>query len=118
MAFDIIDKIDDKLKDLEENIDEDEVPPWYGEKEASQDTEKSERYRKNEDDNKTVIEIFLSDSITENMISIDIENNVLQIEIENEDNFEYELSNDENEDSISAKHYNDQSKLEIIINKN
>lgn len=118
MAFDIIDKIDDKLEELEENIDEDDVPPWYGEKETSKETETTEKYRKNEDDNKTVIEIFLSDSVTDDMISIDIEDDVLQIEIEDEDNFEYKLSNDENEDSISAKHYNDQSKLEITVNKN
>lgn len=118
MGFDIIDKIDNKLGELEENIDDDEVPPWFGEKETSKDERESERYRKNEDDDKTVIEIFLSDSVTDDMISIDIENDVLQIEIEGEDNFEYKLSDNENKNSINAKHYDNQNKLEITVNKN
>lgn len=115
MVFDDIrDKIDDKLEEIEQDLDEDEIPPWTGEKKTTDNKDENDFYELNENDEVTVIDIFIPDSSSEEDVSINKNENILEIDILGESfDFEYEIERDEPD--IDAKFYTDENKLKIRI---
>lgn len=131
----ILDRIEDKLEKYEEEMDEDEVPPWYGseseEEEDSTEEDPTEdespdmttvgSFNLDEDDEEVTIRILLP-GVPEDNIEVTLEEDgVLLIDVEesetvDERNYQYELPEDADPTSIQADY--DQGLLVITVGRN
>lgn len=118
MVFDdILDKVDSKLEEMEEEIDEEDVPPWFGEKDTNNDgSEKDQMYELNEGEDLTVINIFIPETSSRDDVFIDLDDDTLVIDIDGEPfDFEYDIDEKVSTDDIEAKHYSEDNKLKITL---
>lgn len=130
----ILDRIEDKLEKYEEEMDEDEVPPWYGSKgetdsatgedstgDESPDMTTVGSFNLDEDDEEVTIRILLP-GVPEDNIEVTLEEDgVLRIDVEesetvDERNYQYELPEDADPTSIQADY--DQGLLVITVGRN
>lgn len=123
----IIDRIEDKIEEYEENMDDD-VPPWYGKDEDSGESKVEEptktksqgdSFELQEGDNQITILVKLP-GVPEDNIELKSDGDSLYIEIEETDNFderkyEYELPEDADVQSISADYNN--GLLEVTVDR-
>lgn len=126
----IKDHLENKLEKIEEDMDEDEVPPWFGEKErttdSSEGTEQDETsvhgsFSLDESEDATVIELEVPGYPKDNLdVSLDGDS-LLVITAEGtedreERTYEYELPSDANPAGIDAE-YN-YGVLEVTVPRN
>lgn len=118
MVFDeILDKFDSKLEEIEDEIDDEDVPPWFGEKETdTNNSENDQMYELKEGDDLTVINIFIPDTSSRDDVFIDLDDGVLVIDIQGEPfDFEYQVEEEVSKEDIEAKHYSEENKLKITL---
>jgi HSP20 family molecular chaperone IbpA len=125
----IFDKLEDKLKEYEQNMDEEEIPPWVGSKDkrksdadsdnSGENTENDQSKNLNnsvgafdleETDSHIKINVALP-GVPENNIELTREDSNLKINIEGSDRveertYEYQLPDDADKSSIEADYVN------------
>jgi HSP20 family molecular chaperone IbpA len=123
MGFDrILDKIENKLEEYEKEMDEDEIPPWVGSEERSEEVESDSNDTSGNmgdtfgafDLEETASEVTINlalPGVPEDNIELTLESSDLQINVEDSENFdertyEYELPEDAETSSIEADYVN------------
>lgn len=123
----ILDRIEDKIEEYEDEMDEDEVPPWYGSGNDEQTDESSGddmtsvgSFNLDEGDDEVTIRILLP-GVPEDNIEVSLEETgALRIDVEEsetvgERNYEYNLPDNAVLDSIDADY--DQGLLLITVSR-
>lgn len=123
--------VEDKLEEIEEDMDEDEIPPWFGEKKrTSESDESTDTHEETEDrgsfsleesEDATVIEIEVPGYPKDNLdVSLDGDS-LLVITAEGTQNreertYEYELPSDANVSEVDAQY--EYGVLEVTVPRN
>lgn len=120
------DHIEDKLREIEEDMDEDEIPPWFGEKEKSSSTESSteedtsqtnsekqtveDTFTVTEEEDEVTLEVEFPGYPKESLdVSRDADDDFLHISAEESENrqsrtYKYELPSDADVTGINAEY--------------
>lgn len=128
--FGVFDKfrnhLEDKLREIEEDMDEDEIPPWFGEKERSSSAESSteedtsqttsgnqtveDTFTVTEEEDEVILEVELPGYPKESLdVSRDADDDFLRISAEETENrqsrtYKYELPFDADVASVNAEY--------------
>lgn len=127
----IKDHLEDKLEEIEKDMDEDEVPPWFGEKKRTsksgesagtqEETEVGESFSLEESEDASVIEVEVPGYPKDNLdVSLDGDS-LLVITAEatgnrEEKTYEYELPSDANVSGVDAQY--EYGVLEVTVPRN
>lgn len=129
----ILDRIEDKLEEYEDEMDEDDIPPWYGKEKSDSSTETEESdtsgtdvssvgsFNLDEGEDEVTIRIVLP-GVPEDNIEVTLgETGVLRVDVDesqtvDERSYEYELPEDADPSSIQADY--DQGLLVVTVSRN